>query len=269
MLDYPFDGDDPTSTSPSGDPTSTSPSSMGAIPSNTSQPPATGGTHSSESGPSSPPNSPTFTSLSSSGSHIVTPAPNPSLSTYAVTTLASSSASGLPVTPAPSGDLSTGAEAGIGIGASIGILSLVLIGVFLIKKRQAKSTAQPEESQDGTNGPLQDNPSGELPADIAPPARIARSLSTGWVGSANDEYNMLEGASEVPVDMRGQGVGAVELPGSPVETAPLGVSQSQYDEYQTQASQYRRYSHITRHPQGPVSYRGPTGEYDSLSGLHI
>lgn len=123
---------------------------------------------------------------------------------------------------------------------------------------------QPEEPQSGigTGGPLQDNPSGELPADIAPPARLARSASTGWVGNGgnNNDYDMLEGASEVPVDMRGQVVGAVELPGSPVELAPIGVVQDPYSEYQTQASQYRRYSQITRNPQGPVSYRGPLRE---------
>ncbi|KAJ4424627.1 hypothetical protein N0V82_000759 [Gnomoniopsis sp. IMI 355080] len=268
MLDYPFEGDEPTITSASDDPTSTLQSPQSASTSNTSQPTPTGDIYSS--GSPSPSNLSDLSSISSSGGNTVTSAPALGFSTYPVATSASNSASPPSTTPAPSGGLSTGAEAGIGIGACIGLLTLVLIAVFFFfffKKRQNGSAVQPEEqpqNSTGTGGPLQDNPSGELPASIAPPARLARSLSTGWIGDNgnNDEYDMLEGASEVPVDMRGQGVGAVELPGSPVEmmTRPLGVAQNQYNEYQTQASQYRRYSQITRDPRGPVSYRGPPCE---------
>ncbi|KAJ4389135.1 hypothetical protein N0V93_006597 [Gnomoniopsis smithogilvyi] len=273
MQDYPFEGGILTSSGAIDNPTSTLSSSERTPLSNTSQPPAAGSTHSSESSSQTHLRSPTLSSISSSGSDIVTPAPvpvsGPSFPTSSVTIPASNSNTLLPVKPIPSGGLSTGAEAGIGIGACAGLLALGLIALFLFKKSKTRATAQPEEPKNGTGGPLQDNPSGELPADVAPPARLARSLSTGWVGNGNEEYHMLEGASEVPVDMRGQGVGAVELPVSFVGMPPLGISQSQFSEYQTQASQYRRYSYITRNPQGSELYQGPPRKNSLRSESHI
>lgn len=152
------------------------------------------------------------------------------------------------------------------------LLILTLIGFFVFKKYRSRTTTQSNETPPQNTTPvgagLQDNPNGDLPAEIAPPARVNRSLAADWaIGTSSiNDYDLTEGASEVPVDMRGQGVGAVELAGSPVEMPTLGeVSQSQYEEYQTQASQYQRYSLISRDPRGPVVYQGPSHENESWS----
>lgn len=161
----------------------------------------------------------------------------------------------------------------MGVGAGAGMLIiLTLIGLFIFKKYKSRTTTQSDEPSPQTTAAggagLQDNPNGDLPAEIAPPARVNRSLVSGWAvgSSSNDDYDLMEGASEVPVDMRGQGVGAVELAGEPVEMSTLdGTEQSQYEEYQTQASQYQRYSLMSRDPWGPMSYQGPSHENESWS----
>lgn len=153
------------------------------------------------------------------------------------------------------------------------LIILAIIGLFVFKKYKKHATTQsdeppPPQSTTPVGTGLQDNPNGDLPAEIAPPARGNRSLASGWAvgASSNDDYDLMEGASEVPVDMRGQGVGAVELAGSPVEISTLdGVSQSQYGEYQTQASQYQRYSQMSPDAWGPMSHQGPSHEHESWS----
>lgn len=275
MQDYPYE----LETSSTSDTSSSSSSSSKSTPSSeTSQPSASSGmssTHSTSDKSSS--NSQGISSASSHDSDTITPSPGSGPSTFPVTTAAPSpTASILPVEQTPSRGLSTGAKAGIGVGAGAGMLViLALIGLLAFKKYKSRATARsdepphpPPQNISPGGGGLQDNPNGDLPSEIAPPARVNRSLVSGWaVGtSSNDDYDLMEGASEVPVDMRGQGVGAVELAGSPVEMSTLDeVSQSQYEEYQTQASQYQRYSQIGRVPWSPMSYQGPSHGNESWS----
>lgn len=280
MQDYPYELGQSTTTSIESDTSTSSSSSHRTMsPSDTSQPSTISGVPSSDSSTLKPSSS--STSISSDGSSESTtaaPSLGSSFSTLPVTIPApSNTASPLPVNHTLSQGLSTGAKVGIGVGAGAGVLiALALIGLFFIKRHKSGATTQFEEPPSQNTTPsgvgLRENPNGDLPAEIAPPARAARSLATAWPtgASINDEFDLLEGASEVPVDMRGQGVGAMELEGSPVELSTIGeIAQGQYEEYQTQASQYHRYSQMSRDPRGTVSYQGPEHEDATWSGSSI
>ncbi|CAN8095737.1 unnamed protein product [Discula destructiva] len=170
-----------------------------------------------------------------------------------------------------SSGLSTGGEVGIGIGAGLILLALVLLAaVYLLKKRATEKATQ--QSRDPNNiGGLQDHPEGSLPAEIAPRARHNRtpSLSFRSLGVRTEsDFDAGAGASEVPINMRSPGTGSVkrdgtpvqigpiELEGSSVRMAPVGVDHSRYHAYQVQAA-HSRYSRVVNgsHPEAP--YRGP------------
>jgi hypothetical protein len=72
--------------------------------------------------------------------------------------------------PPPSG-LSTGAKAGIGIGIALGVLSLLLLGVFLLyKKRQKRKATQAPPAQHSWESPADQK--AELHNETIPPKEL-------------------------------------------------------------------------------------------------
>lgn len=80
------------------------------------------------------------------GDPIPTPAPTPSVSTSILPPAASTTNTAPPgsssAPAAANGGLSTGAKAGIGVGAALGAIALVALGVFLYKALQWRTRAQ-------------------------------------------------------------------------------------------------------------------------------
>lgn len=154
---------------------------------------------------------------------------------FNMTTSPTSTGTGTPLSISPNNDtsgLSTAAKAGIGAGTAVGALALLLVIIgYCFKKRRNREADQHLQDPNSNNSRgLQDHPDGSLPASIAPPARDHhRASSLGWRSQRSQTesdiiVDMGAGASEVPVNMRGQAPGAFELDASAsAGQLPVGV----------------------------------------------